>query len=153
EAGEFVYNPEKPVAKIAVVERHNNTGNVFVGLLKDYGIQKGAIGISIAHDSHNLIVTGTNDEDMAVAIECLKQQDGGVVLVEGGKVICSMALPVAGLMSNLSGEEVVVEQSKINKVAREVLGVAEDVDPIMTLGFMSLSVIPSLKITDLGLVD
>ncbi|WP_042147172.1 adenine deaminase [Paucisalibacillus sp. EB02] len=153
EAGEFVYNPEKPVAKIAVVERHHNTGNVFVGLLKDYGIQKGAIGISIAHDSHNLIVTGTNDDDMAVAIETLKKQDGGVVLVEGGKVIGSMALPVAGLMSNLSGEEVVVEQSKVNKVAREVLGVAEDVDPIMTLGFMSLAVIPTLKITDLGLVD
>ncbi len=153
EAGEFQYNPEKSVTKIAVVERHNNTGNVFVGLLKDYGIQKGAIGISIARDSHNLIVTGTNDEDMAVAIESLKKQDGGVVLVDDGEVICTMALPVAGLMSNLSGEEVVSEQSKVNKVAHEVLGIAEDVDPIMTLGFMSLAVIPTLKITDLGLVD
>ncbi|RDW20093.1 adenine deaminase [Oceanobacillus arenosus] len=152
-AGEFIYNPDKPVAKIAVVERHKNTGNVFVGLLKDYGIRKGAIGISIAHDSHNLIVTGTNDEDMAVAVKSLKKQDGGVVLVADGEVICSMKLPVGGLMSDLSGEEVVIEQSKVNKLAHEVLGIAENVDPIMTLGFMSLAVIPTLKITDLGLVD
>lgn len=151
--GEFVYNPKKPVAKIAVVERHHNTGNVFVGLLKDYGIKHGAIGTSIAHDSHNLIVTGTNDEDMALAVEELKKQDGGVVLVNNGEVICSFVLPVGGLMSNLSGEEVVEQQSKVDKAAREVLGIAEDVDPIMTLGFMSLAVIPSLKITDLGLVD
>ncbi|WP_202777549.1 adenine deaminase C-terminal domain-containing protein [Heyndrickxia vini] len=153
EAGEFVYNPEKLVAKIAVIERHNNTGNVFVGLLKDYGIQKGAIGISIAHDSHNLIVTGTNDEDMAVVVETLKKQDGGVVLVDNGEVLCSMALPVGGLMSNLSGEEVVEQQEKVNEVARKTLGIAKNVDPIMTLGFMSLAVIPTLKITDLGLVD
>lgn len=153
ESGEFVYNPTKPVSKIAVIERHKNTGNVFVGLLKDYGISTGAIGISIAHDSHNLIVTGTNDEDMAVAVENLKKLDGGVVLVKNGEVIGKMALPVGGLMSNLSGEEVVAEQSKVNELAREVLGISENVDPIMTLGFMSLAVIPKLKITDLGLVD
>ncbi|WP_137744641.1 adenine deaminase [Robertmurraya siralis] len=152
-SGEFVYNPEKEISKIAVIERHKNTGNVFVGLLKDYGIKTGAIGISIAHDSHNLIVTGTNDEDMEVAVKSLKKQDGGVVLVNNGEVICRMALPVGGLMSNLSGEEIVEQQSKVNKVAREVLGIAENVDPIMTLGFMSLAVIPKLKITDLGLVD
>lgn len=153
ETGEFVYNPEKPITKIAVIERHRNTGNVFVGLLKDYGIHTGAIGISIAHDSHNLIVTGTNDEDMAVAVEQLKKQDGGVVLINHGEVIASMALPVGGLMSHLSGEEVVKQQSKVNRAAHEVLGIAENVDPIMTLGFMSLAVIPKLKITDLGLVD
>lgn len=153
ETGEFVYNSEKPVVKIAVIERHKNTGNVFVGLLKDYGIQKGAIGISIAHDSHNLIVAGTNDEDMALAIESLKRQDGGVVLVDNGKVLCSMALPVGGLMSNLSGEEVVVQQSKVNEIAHESLGISKDVNPIMTLSFMTLAVIPTLKITDLGLVD
>lgn len=153
EAGEFVYNPEKPVVKIAVIERHKNTGNVFVGLMKDYGIQYGAIGISIAHDSHNLIVTGTNDEDMALAVESLKIQDGGVILVKDGEVLCRMALPVAGLMSNLSGEEVIEQQNKVNKVAREALGIGEDVDPIMTLSFMPLAVIPTLKITDLGLVD
>ena len=153
EAGEFLYNPKKDVVKIAVIERHNNTGNVFVGLLKDYGIKQGAIGISIAHDSHNLIVTGTNDEDMALVIKELKKQDGGIVLVNNDEVLCRMALPVGGIMSNMSGEEVVIEQNKVNEVAHNDLGVAHDVDPIMTLSFMSLAVIPTLKITDLGLVD
>ncbi len=153
ETGEFVYNPDKPVVKIAVVERHNHTGNVFVGLLKDYGIQKGAIGLSIAHDSHNLIVTGTNDKDMALAVEELKKQEGGVVLVNNGEVLARMALPVGGLMSDLSGEQIVKEQDKVNETAHIELGIADNVDPIMTLGFMSLAVIPSLKITDLGLVD
>ena len=153
EDGEFEYNPEKPVVKIAVVERHKKSGNVFVGLLKDYGIQKGAIGISIAHDSHNLIVTGTNDEDMALVVHELKEQQGGVVLVNQGEVIARMALPVGGLMSNLSGEEVTQQQNKVTEIAYDILGVARDVDPIMTLSFMSLAVIPQLKITDLGLVD
>lgn len=151
--GEFVYNPEEPVIKIAVIERHQYTGNVFVGLLKDYGIQTGAIGTSIAHDSHNFIVTGTNDADMALAVKELEAQDGGVVLVNGGQVIARMALPVGGIMSNLSGEEITEQQNKVTKMAHNVLGVAEEVNPIMSLGFMSLAVIPKLKITDLGLVD
>lgn len=150
---EFVYNPNEPVVKIAVIERHKNTGNVFVGLLKDYGIQTGAIGISIAHDSHNLIVTGTNDSDMSLVVNELKKQDGGVVLVNEGKVIGRMALPVGGIMSDLSGEEVTEQQNKVTKVAQDILGVSKEVDPIMSLGFMSLAVIPKLKITDLGLVD
>lgn len=151
--GGFVFDPQQDVTKIAVIERHHNTGNVFVGLLKDYGLKKGAIGLSIAHDSHNLIVTGTNDEDMAAAVHALKEQEGGVVLIESGEVIGSMALPIAGLMSDLSGEEVAAQEAEINRLAHEVLGVSEKVDPIMTLGFMSLAVIPNLKITDIGLVD
>ncbi|WP_137665027.1 adenine deaminase [Enterococcus hulanensis] len=151
--GGFVFDPQQDVTKIAVVERHHNTGNVFAGLLKDYGLKKGAIGLSIAHDSHNLIVTGTNDEDMAAAVHALKEQEGGVVLIESGEVIGSMALPIAGLMSDLSGEEVAAQEAEINRLAHEVLGVSEKVDPIMTLGFMSLAVIPNLKITDIGLVD
>jgi len=149
----FIFDSQEDVAKIAVIERHHNTGNVFVGLLKDYGLKKGAIGLSIAHDSHNLIVTGTNDEDMAAAVLALKEQEGGVVVLESGKVIGSMALPIAGLMSDLSGEAVAEQESEINRLAHEVLGVSEKVDPIMTLGFMSLAVIPNLKITDIGLVD
>ena len=124
-----------------------------MGLLKEYGLKKGAIGLSIAHDSHNLIVTGTTDEDMAAAVHALKEQEGGVVLVESGKVIGSMALPIAGLMSDLSGEAVAKQEAEINHLAHHVLGVSEKVDPIMTLGFMSLAVIPNLKITDIGLVD
>lgn len=153
EQNRFVFDPQQDVTKIAVIERHHNTGNAFVGLLKDYGVKKGAIGLSIAHDSHNLIVTGTNDEDMAAAVQALKEQEGGVVLIESGKVIGSMALPIAGLMSDLTGEEVAEQEAEINRLAHEVLGVSEKVDPIMTLGFMSLAVIPNLKITDIGLVD
>lgn len=153
EQDQFVYDPQQDVTKIAVIERHHNTGNAFVGLLKDYGLKKGAIGLSIAHDSHNLIVTGTNDKDMTVAVQALKEQEGGVVLIESGKVIGSMALPIAGLMSDLTGEEVAKQEAEINRLAHEVLGVSEKVDPIMTLGFMSLAVIPDLKITDIGLVD
>lgn len=151
--GQFVFDPKQDVTKIAVIERHHNTGNAFVGLLKGYGVKKGAIGLSIAHDSHNLIVTGTNDEDMAVAVQALKEQEGGVVLIESGKIIGNMALPIAGLMSDLTGEKVAQQEAKINRLAHEVLGVSNSVDPIMTLGFMSLAVIPNLKITDIGLVD
>ncbi|MGM0138238.1 adenine deaminase [Enterococcus sp. DIV0755b] len=153
ENDEFIYEPEKDVVKIAVVERHQNTGNVFVGLLKNYGLKKGAIGISIAHDSHNLIVAGTNDEDMAVALKALKDQEGGVVLVDEGQILGSMALPIAGLMSELTGEEVAQQEEELNHLAHEKLGISAKVDPIMTLSFMSLAVIPNLKITDLGLVD
>ncbi len=151
--GQFVFDPKQDVTKIAVIERHHNTGNAFVGLLKGYGVKKGAIGLSIAHDSHNLIVTGTNDEDMAAAVKTLKEQEGGVVLIESGKIIGNMALPIAGLMSDLTGEKVAQQEAKINRLAHEVLGVSNSVDPIMTLGFMSLAVIPNLKITDIGLVD
>lgn len=152
DAGNFVYQADKDVTKIAIVERHQLTGNVFVGLLKDYGIKQGAIAISIAHDSHNLVVTGTNDDDMAIAIETLQAQDGGVVLIHDGKVIESMPLKVAGLMSTASGREVTEQLQKVNKAAYDVLGISTEVNPIMTLSFMSLSVIPTLKITDLGLV-
>src|SRR5690625_7394552 len=98
-----------------------NSGNLFVGLIKDYGIQKGAIGISIAHDSHNLIVTGTNDEDMALVVHELKEQQGGVVLVNKREVIANMALPVGGFMSNLSGEEVTQQQDKVTGMIFNIL--------------------------------
>jgi adenine deaminase len=90
---------------------------------------------------------------MAAAVQALKEQEGGVVLIESGKIIGNMALPIAGLMSDLTGEEVAQQEAEINRLAHEVLGVSNNVDPIMTLGFMSLAVIPNLKITDIGLVD
>lgn len=153
EKNQFVFDPKQDLTKIAVIERHHNTGNVFVGLLKDYGLKDGAIGLSIAHDSHNLIVTGTNDTDITAAVKALKEQDGGVVIIQSGEVVGRMALPIAGLMSDLTGEEVAKQEAEINRLAHQVLGVSEKVDPIMTLGFMSLAVIPNLKITDIGLVD
>ncbi|MHC9531991.1 adenine deaminase [Dellaglioa sp. L3N] len=153
DAGDFIYNPSIPVAKISVIERHHETGNIFTGVLKDYGIKEGAIAVSIAHDSHNLITTGTNDRDMALAITTLKDIQGGMVLTKNNKVLMSIPLPIGGLMSDQSGEWISEKLKKFNEVAYKELGINDNVDPVMTLSFMSLAVIPELKITDMGLVN
>lgn len=153
ENGDFLYNPNRDIVKIAVVERHNGTGNVAVGLLKGYGIKKGAVALSIAHDSHNIIVSGTNNEDMSLAVEELTKQGGGVVLIEKGNVIGRMELVIGGIMSDKSIEEVNEKLKEIHNTAIEELKVNSNIDPIMTLCFMSLPVIPELKITDEGLFD
>ncbi|PXV95511.1 adenine deaminase [Lachnotalea glycerini] len=153
EAGCFVYQPEKDIVKIAVVERHNNTGNVSVALLKGYGIKAGAIALSIAHDSHNIIVVGTNDEDMAFAVEQLVEQSGGIILIQDKEIICHMPMVVGGIMSDQTGEWVNERLTQIHEIARTRLGVSKEVEPVMTLCFMSLAVIPEIKITDMGLFD
>ena len=153
ENNEFVYESDKDVVKVAVVERHENTGNVTVALLRGYGIKEGAIALSIAHDSHNIIVVGVNDHDMAFAVEELIKQGGGIVLVKDEKVLESMPMPIGGLMSDQSGEWVDNKLKSIHKIAHEILKVSETVEPVMTLCFMSLAVIPELKLTDMGLFD
>ncbi|CAG36103.1 adenine deaminase [Desulfotalea psychrophila] len=150
---EFVYGHGQDVVKIAVVERHQNTGNVAVALLQGYGIKRGAIALSVAHDSHNIIVVGVDDTDMACAVEALIAQDGGIVLVNGEEVVESMPMPIAGLMSDQCGEWVEAKLTSIHSKAHEVLGVNADVEPVMTLCFMSLAVIPEIKLTDMGLFD
>ncbi len=151
--GDFVYNPDQDIVKVAVVERHQHTGNVALGLLRGYGITSGAIALSIAHDSHNIIVVGTNDEEMAVAVEGLIDQGGGIILVKDHQIINSMPMPVGGIMTNRSGEWVSEKLTEIHDDAHRELGVSEDVEPVMTLCFMSLAVIPELKLTDMGLFD
>ncbi|MGL4107393.1 adenine deaminase [Clostridium sp. LP20] len=153
ENNEFIYNPSEDVVKVAVVERHQNTGNVAVALLKGYGIKEGAVALSVAHDSHNIIVVGVNDDDMAYAVEELISQGGGIILVKDKKVIESMPMPIGGLMSDQNGEWVDKKLTSIHKMAHEILKVSGDVEPVMTLCFMSLAVIPELKITDMGLFD
>lgn len=153
ENNEYIYNPNEDVVKVAVVERHQNTGNVAVALLKGYGIKEGAIALSIAHDSHNIIVVGVNDEDMAFAVEELISQGGGIILVKDKKVIESMPMPIGGLMSDKSGEWVDSKLKSIHKISHEILNVSNDVEPVMTLCFMSLAVIPEIKLTDMGLFD
>lgn len=153
ENNEFVYNKEEDVVKVAVVERHQNTGNVAVGLLKGYGIKEGAIALSIAHDSHNIIVVGVNDDDMAYAVEELINQGGGIILVKDKEVIDSMPMPIAGLMSDKSGEWVADRLASIHETAHKNLSISDTVEPVMTLCFMSLAVIPELKLTDMGLFD
>lgn len=153
ENGDFVYDISKDIAKIAVVERHQNTGNVAVGLLKGYGIKSGAIALSIAHDSHNIIVVGVNDDDMTYAVQKLIEQGGGIVIVDDQNVLECLPMPIAGLMSDQSGEWVDEKLTRIHQAAIELLGVNQNLEPVMLLCFMSLAVIPELKLTDMGLFD
>ena len=153
ENGEFVFEPDKDIVKVAVLERHHMTGNVACGFLKGYGIKEGAVALSIAHDSHNIIVVGVNDDEMEFAVNALVEQEGGIVLVKEGKVIESMPMPIAGLMSDQSGEWVDEKLTAIHDKAYLELGICRDVEPVMTLCFMSLIVIPAIKITDTGLFD
>ena len=151
--GNFVYNDQEDVTKIVVIERHHNTGNVNVDLLSGYGIKAGAIAISIGHDSHNIIATGTNDDDIFMAVNELIKQEGGAVVVKDEKVISRMELKIAGLMCNLPAEKMIAQQDALDEAVHEELGVPDNVNPVMTLSFMPLAVIPKLKITDKGLVD
>lgn len=150
---EFLYDPRQDIVKVAVVERYQNTGNVALGLLRGYGIKTGAIALSIAHDSHNIITVGTNDEDMSFAVKELIHQGGGIILVKDQKIINSMPMLVGGIMSDQSGEWVNQKLSEIHLDAYEKLGVSKEVEPVMTLCFMSLPVIPEIKLTDMGLFD
>lgn len=151
--GDFVYQKEQDIVKVAVVERHQNTGNVAVALLRGYGIRSGAVALSIAHDSHNIITVGTNDEDMAFAVKQLIEQGGGIVLVKDQTVINAMPMVVGGLMSDQSGQWISEKLTQIHEDAYVQLGVNKEVEPVMTLCFMSLAVIPELKLTDMGLFD
>ena len=153
EEGDFIFDPYEPVAKIAVLERHHSTGKIGLGFLKNYGIQKGAIALSVAHDSHNIICVGVSNEEMYAAIQALIDQEGGFVLVENGQVIASLPLPIAGLMSDLTGEEVSQRLKHLHDTAYDRLGVSRETEPVMTLCFMSLIVIPELKISTRGLFD
>ena len=151
--GEFVFDRNLDIVKISVIERHQNTGNVGLALLRGYGIQSGAIAVSIAHDSHNIITIGTCDEDIAFAVEQLIAQNGGIILVQNGKIINTMPMVVGGIMSDQTGEWVNEKLMQIHEDAHEKLGISREVDPIMTLCFMSLAVIPEIKLTDMGLFD
>ena len=151
--GEFVWNPNEDIVKVAVLERHKGTGNVACGFLKGYGIKAGAVALSVAHDSHNIIVVGVNDDEMEAAVNALVAQEGGIVLVKDGKIVESMPMPIAGLMSDKSGEWVDEKLTAIHEKAYSELGICGDVEPVMTLCFMSLIVIPAVKLTDTGLFD
>lgn len=151
--GNFVYDPKKDIVKMAVVERHQMTGNVATALLGGYGIRRGAIALSVAHDSHNIITVGISDAEMECAVNALISQNGGIVLVNEGKVIECMPMPVGGIMTDQTGEWVDERLTAIHQAAEDVLGICGDVEPVMTLCFMSLAVIPELKLTDMGLFD
>lgn len=152
-SGDFVRNADTDIVKVAVVERHQETGNVATALLRGYGIKEGAVALSVAHDSHNIIVVGVSNKEMEGAVQHLIAQNGGIVLVKDGNVIESMPMPLGGLMSDQSGEWVDKKLTQIHDAAYKELGISGDVEPVMTLCFMSLAVIPEIKLTDMGLFD
>lgn len=143
---------DQDICKLSVIERHHNTGHIGIAFVKGYGLRAGAVATSIAHDSHNVIVAGIDDEDMACAVSRIKEMQGGMVVVKDGEVIAELALPIAGLMCDLDANEC---EEKLNQVkeAAYLLGVNKNIDPFMTLSFSSLAVIPTLRLTTLGVVD
>ncbi len=151
--GDFVFDPAIDIVKVAVVERHHDTGCVGVGFLRGYGLKRGAVAVSIAHDSHNIIVVGANNDDMALAVTTLRHIGGGMAVVLNGQVLASLALPIAGLMSDQDAKTVDDAMEIIYAKAHMELGVSPAVDVIMTLAFMTLPVIPKLKLLDTGLFD
>ena len=144
---------DRDILKLAVIERHLKTGHIGLGLIRGLGLRKGAIAASIAHDSHNLIVVGTNEEDMALAANTVHHQAGGSVAVADGHILAIQELPVAGLMSVKDAAETAAENENMRRAVHGELGVPEGIEPFMHMAFVSLPVIPDLKMTTLGLVD
>jgi adenine deaminase len=151
ENGQVVSDTDRDILKIAVLERHLGTGNIGLGLTKGFGLKSGAIASSVGHDAHNINVVGTNDADMRAAVEHIVKMQGGFAVANHGKILGSVALPIAGLLSNKPLSDVKDELDIANRATKE-LGCAVP-EPFMALSFMALSVIPELKLTDRGLVD
>jgi adenine deaminase len=149
--GEIVANAERDLGKIAVIERHLGTGRVGLGLVRGFGLRRGALASTFAHDAHNVVVVGMSDAEMARAVGRLTELGGGLVVVDGDEVTAELALPIAGLMSDRALPEVIAA-SEATVAAVHALG-SEVTSPLQSLAFLALSVIPSLKLTDRGLVD
>jgi adenine deaminase len=147
-----VADAQRDIAKLAVIERHNRTGNLGVGFVQGLGLKTGAIASSVAHDSHNLVVAGMNDGDMLAAARHISSIGGGLSVVINEHVTATLPLPIAGLMSDQGIKSVISNLMEVNKACMK-LGDNVVKDPFMLLSFMSLPVIPSLKLTDKGLVD
>lgn len=143
---------ENDILKIACIERHKGTNHIGVGYVKGYSLKSGAVATSVAHDSHNIITVGCNDDDIAVAVNAIKDSKGGIAVVENGKIKALLELPIAGLMSN---EPLTTVNEKLEnaKSSAYELGADKSIDPFMTLSFLSLPVIPSLRITTKGVFD
>jgi adenine deaminase len=149
--GQVISDTERDILKLVVAERHQATGNVGLGMVTGFGLKKGALVSSVAHDSHNIVAVGTSDEDIMAAIQEIERLQGGLAAVANGQVLASLSLPIAGLLSSEPLEAVVTQLGKLEQKARE-LG-ARLPSPFATLSFLALPVIPELKLTDLGLVD
>jgi len=142
---------KRDILKIAVVERHKGTGNTAVGFVRGFDLKQGALASSVAHDSHNIIIVGTNDEDMKTALEAVFKMGGGLAAASNGKILANLSLPIAGLMSLQPVKTIKEKLDNLIDISREFGSSLND--PFMTLSFLALPVIPELKITDKGLVD
>ena len=149
--GAVLPDTERDIAKLAVVERYGKTGGVGIGFVRGFGLKEGALAYSTSHDHHNIVTVGTNDEDMAAAVNTVAEMQGGCSVVCNGKVLAKMALPIGGLMSEEPADIVMAEQNRMNEAAR-TLGCTGSA-PFMTLSFISLPTVPELGLTDMGLVD
>ena len=145
-------NPQEDIIKLAVLERHKGTGHKGIGFLGGYGLKAGAVATSVAHDSHNLIVAGVSDRDMALAAETVRKAQGGIAVVKNGAVLGLLPLPICGLMNPMAAEAVDEKLEELKRLAAG-LGVREGIDPFMTLAFVSLPVIPKLRLNTCGLID
>lgn len=148
---EVVSDTKRDILKLAVVERHHASGNVGLGLVKGFGLKKGAIASSVAHDSHNIIVAGVSDGDMLAAVDRIVENQGGMVVVAGRKVLADLPLPIAGLMSSKPAVDVIDGMRQLKSAAKKLGCKVEN--PFQALSFLCLPVIPELKLTDKGLVD
>ncbi|MEX2707045.1 MAG: adenine deaminase [Candidatus Freyrarchaeum guaymaensis] len=151
ENGVVTPDPGKDVLQVAVIERHHATGDIGRGFVKGFGLREGSIASTVAHDSHNIVVVGSNWNDMAIAVREIVEMQGGMVVINKGKTIARLSLNYAGLMSTEPIEKVIEERKKLGKAVRE-LGCGLE-SPFMTMSFLSLPVIPELKITEKGLID
>ncbi len=149
--GEAVADPERDLLKLAVLERHHGTGNMGIGFVRGFGLRQGALASTVAHDAHNLIVVGASDAEMALAVEAVIKMEGGLAVVRGNDVLATLPLPIGGLMSPLSAEEVAQSMERLLQAAARLGCPLEN--PFMTLSFLALPVVPKLKLTDKGLVD
>ena len=150
--GEAVSDTDRDILKAAVFERHHNTGHIGLGFAYGFGLKRGAIATTVGHDSHNLSVVGTNDEDMALAVNRLREIGGGQIIVSEGEVRATVPLPIAGLMSDRDAMAVNSQIKQLDFWLKE-LGIPEEFSTFMILAFMSLPMIPELRLTDRGLVD
>lgn len=149
--GKIVADPSRDLLKLVVIERHHASGSIGLGLVKGFGLRAGAIASSVAHDAHNLVIAGANDTDILIAARALEEMGGGFACVVDGEVLASVPLPFGGLVSPLPVAELVEQLRSLDEAAAELGCTLEH--PCMTLSFLSLSVIPSLKLTDQGLID
>ncbi|WP_158734682.1 adenine deaminase [Alteribacillus sp. YIM 98480] len=148
----FIPSVEHDQLKLAVVERHSGTGNIGLGIVKGFGIKEGAIASTVAHDSHNLVIAGTNDTDMITAIHAIKNMQGGLAVVKDNQVIAALPLNIAGLISDKDSDEVNNLLHQLNASLLDI-GCSQTFNPFLTLSFLTLPVIPELKLTDAGLFD